>query len=538
MLRKFAVLSLCLLLLLVPGLFSGCGSKTADLEAPPPAESGTGQPGEAAPPKDVPQVVVAGLGRDPGEMYGYGAHPPLTRVLETLIFQDGLKGLLPALATGWEISADNLTWTLFLREGVSFHDGTPFDAVAVVQNLERIAAMSPGRLGALERVEAAGTYEVRVTHKEPFASFLYALAWPGSAMISPAAVDETGKVLEPVGTGPFKRESWEPGEKMTLVRNDLYWGGVPRLERIELKFIPDPTTRMMALEAGEIDMIIDTGGVLPEQVATLKLHPQIEVLTVAGAVPHYLSLNTRKWPLDDVRVRRAIVRALDLESIVRYALEDYGKVMTSMVPYSEQEWLHPEVLFPFNRPREALALLQEAGWQRGADGILQKDGRKLELKFLLSTALVGRFPYQPIAEIVQAQLGELGINVEIEIQEAGLWRETLQKGEAHFSARPWSAICPQSRLHAWLHSAGEQNLAMGIFYHNPTMDRLTEQLLRTTNLEEAVKISYQIQELAAEEVPLIPLYDEVLINAVRKKIKGYKIDPKFNVNWEDIYVDG
>lgn len=536
MLKKLVVLSFCLLL--CAGLLAGCGPKPADVVIPPAAGSSQTQPEQKEEKAQIPQVVVAGLGRDPGEMYGYGAHPSLTRVLETLVSQDAAKGLIPALATRWQTSADNLTWRLFLREGVSFHDGTPFDAAAVVENLERIAAMSPGRFGSLEKVEAVGANEVKVTHSEPFASFLYALAWPGSAMISPAAVDEAGKVLEPVGTGPFKRESWEPGEKMILVRNHLYWGGTPRLEKIELKYIPDPTTRMMALEAGEIDMIIDTGGVLPEQVATLRLHPQIEVLTVAGAVSHYLSLNTRQWPLDDERVRQAVMHAIDLESIVQHVLEGFGKVMTSVVPYSEQEWRHPDVLFNYNDPQKARELLKQAGWQAGADGILQKDGRKFQVKFLLSTALVGRFPYQPIAEIVQAQLGEVGIGVDIEVQETGLWRETLQKGEAGFSIRPWSAICPQSRLYAWLHSAGEQNLAMGMFYHNPEMDRLTETLLRTTDASEAAKIAFQIQELAAREVPLIPLYDEILINAVRKNIQGYKIDPKFKVNWEDIYVDG
>lgn len=512
--KKLVVLSLCLLL--YTGLLSGCGAKPIN--------------------EDIPQLVVAGVGRDPGEAYGYGAHPSLTRVLEPLIFRDAAEGLIPALAIRWEVSADNLTWTLSLREGVKFHDGTPFNAAAVVKNLERIDAMSPGRFGSLEKVEAAGAYVVKVTHSEPFASFLYALAWPGAAMISPAAVDESGKVLEPAGTGPFKRESWEPGKKMTMVRNELYWGGTPRLERIELQVIPDPTTRMMALEAGEIDMIIDTGGVLPEQVVTLRQHPQIEVLTVAGAVPHYLSLNTRAWPLDDLLVRRAIMYAIDPAGIVRHVLEGYGKVMTSVIPYSEQDWLHPDVLFNFNEPLKAGELLQEAGWQEGDDGILQKDGKKLEVKFLLSSALTGRFPYQPIAEIIQAQLGEVGIGVEIEVQEAGLWREILQKGEANLSIRPWAGICPQSRLHVWLHSQGEQNLAMGIFYNNPQVDRLTESLLRTIDKNEAMKISFEIQKIAASDLPIIPLYDEILINAVRKNVKGYIIDPRFKVNWEEIYL--
>ncbi len=528
MLKK--LIALCLCLLLLPGLLWGCAAKPADVETLP-GEENTGQQ------PHVPQELVAGLGRDAGDQYGYGAHPPLTRVLETLVFNDPAQGLIGGLAKNWETSGDSLTWSIYLREGVQFHDGTPFDADAVVKNLWRISEMSPGRFGSLAKLEVVNEHEVKVTHNEPFASFLYALAWPGSAMINPLFVDDDGKVLEPVGTGPYMRDSWLPGEEMVLLRNDQYWGGLPNLEKVVLKFIQDPTTRMMALEAGEIDMIIDTGGVLPEQVPTLQQHPGIELLTVAGAVPHYMSLNTREWPLDDVLVRRAVMHAINLDSIVQYVLEGYGKVMTSVIPYSEQEWLHDGELFTFNDPTRARELLQEAGWNDSGDGTLQKDGKKFQVKFLLSSALVGRWPYQPIAEIMQAQLGEVGIEVEIEIQETGLWQETLKKGEGGFAIRPWSAICPQSRLHAWLHVEGEQNLAMGIFYNNPQVNQLTESLLRTTDEDEAKMISFQIQELVAQDVPIIPMYDEVLINAVRKNIKGYIIDPKFIVNWEDIYVD-
>lgn len=531
MLKK--LITFCLCMLLLPGFLWGCTAKPADVETPP-SEGKTGQETQKL---HVPQELVAGLGRDAGDQYGYGAHPPLTRVLETLVFNDPVQGLIGGLAINWETSADSLTWSIYLREGVQFHDGTPFNAAAVEKNLWRISEMSPGRFGSIAKLEVVNEHEVKVTHSEPFASFLYALAWPGSAMINPRFVDDDGKVLEPVGTGPYIRDSWLPGVEMVLLRNDQYWGGIPHLEKVVLKFIQDPTTRMMALEAGEIDIIIDTGGVLPEQVPTLQQHPEIELLTVAGAVPHYMSLNTREWPLDDVLVRRAVMHAIDLDSIVQYVLEGYGKVMTSVIPYSEQEWLHDAELFTFNDPARARELLREAGWEDSGDGILQKDGKKFQVKFLLSSALVGRWPYQPIAEIMQAQLGEVGIEVEIEIQEAGLWQETLKKGEAGFAIRPWSAICPQSRLHAWLHGEGEQNLAMGIFYNNPQVNQLTERLLRTTDQDEARKISFQIQELVAQDVPIIPMYDEVLINAVRKNIKGYVIDPKFNVNWEDIYVD-
>ena len=525
MYKKSIVVILCFLMF--AGIFAGCAAPQEEAETP------------SGPEPAVPQQVVAGLGRDPGEMYGYGAHPPLTRVLEPLIFQDIELGLKPGLAVGWEPSEDGLSWIIQLREGVQFHDGTPFNAEAAVHNLKRLTEGWPGRFGAVETIEAVDEWQVKITHNEPFAPFLYALAWAGAAMISPAVVDAEGNVAEPVGTGPFMKESWDPGEKMVLVRNEDYWGGTPKLEQITLKYIPDPTTRMMALEAGEIDMIIDTGGVLPEQVPTLRKNEQIEVLTIEGAVPHYLTLNTKKAPLNDLQVRQAVMYALDPQSIIEYALEGFGKTMTSIIPYAEKDWMHPEVLYPFNDPEKAKELLQRAGWEdTNGDGILEKNGQECRVKFLLSSALVGRWPYQPIAEIVQAQLEDVGIEVKIEVVETGLWKETLQKGEADLSIRPWAGISPQSRLHEWLHSEGENTQAMGIFYHNKQIDSLIEKLLQTTAEKEAKEISLEIQKLAAEEVPIIPMYDEVLINAVRKKVKGYELHPWFSVNWEDIYVDG
>lgn len=488
---------------------------------------------------EVLQEVVAGLGRDPGVAYGYGAHPPLTRVLEPLIFRDVKLEHKPGLATSWEVSDDGLTWTIDLRQGVRFHDETPFDAEAVRHNLARVSERWPGRFGLIKSIEAVGEYTVKVIHEEPFVPFLYSLTWPGAAMISPAAIDDEGKVSEPIGTGPFKRVEWVTGEKLVMERNEDYWGGMPKLERVTLKVIPDPTTRIMALEAGEIDMIIDTGGVSPEHVPTLLLHPEIEVLTVPGAVPHYMSFNTARTPFDDVRVRRAVMYAIDPDSIISYALEGFGKVMTSVTPHSEKAWMYPEPLFQFNNPDRARELLWDAGWvDTDGDGIRERDGEDFEVTFLLASGLVGRWPYDTIAEIVQAQLKDVGIRVDIEVVDTGLWREKVRRGEAEISMRPWAAISPQTRLEAWLHSEGTNVLGMGIFYSNQEVDKLIEELMRTTDEKEAKRLAFEIQKIAAQDVPIIPVYDEILINAVRDNIRGYELHPWFVVNWEDIYVAG
>lgn len=471
------------------------------------------------------QSIVAGLGRDPGTAYDYGAHPPLTRVLEPLIFRDLDLGLIPGLARDWEVSDDGLTWRLYLQEDVYFHDGTPFQAQEVVHNLERIQSTWPGRLGPVESIEAVSHTMVVLRHERPFAPFLYTLAWPGAAMISPEAINDQGEVLEPVGTGPYLRVSWRPDEEMVLGRNHDYWGGRPLLEEITLKVIPDPTTRMMALEAGEIHMIIDTGGVLPEQVPTLEMNEEIEILSVAGAVPHYMTFNTKVPPFDRVEVRQAVMRAIDPESIINYTLEGQGKVMTSMIPYSEREWMHPEDLYSFHEPEVAISLLDEAGGIHGEE----------DVTFLLASSLVGRWPYQPIAEIVQYQLLNLGIDVHIKVVETGLFWDILGKGEAHISIRPWAGISPYTRLYDWLHSEGSNTQSMGIFFENQRMDELLEELVHTTDEEQARVLSYQVQELAAEEVPILPIYDEVLINAIQRGVKGYTLHPWFTVNWEEIY---
>ena len=549
MLRKTIGLITCILMLSI--MLSGCvgQQEKVGMESPKEeveqekAEGEFSQEVEQEEAKqkavEVPQEVIAGLGRDAGKMYGYGAHPPLTSVLETLIFKDADLNCIPGLAKSWEVSDDGIIWTIYLREGVKFQDGSIFNAEAVKHNLERVSERWPDLFGSIKSIDVVDKYTIRVEHNEPFAPFIYSLAWPGAAIISPNAIDEEGKVTEPIGTGPFKRVEWVADDKLVLERNEDWWGGMPKLDKITLKCIPDANTRMMALEAGEIDMIIDTGGVLPEQVAMLETHPEIEVLTIDGAVPHYMSLNTNKAPFDDVKVRKAIMYAIDPESIIKYALEGYGKLMTSITPHSEAEWLHADTLFKFNNPDKAKELLEEAGWvDTDDDGILDKNGQKFKVTFLLATGLIGRWPYMTIAEIVQEQLREMGIIVEIKVVETGLWRESLKAGEADMSIRPWAGISPQTRLQAWLHSEGEQNLAMGIFYKNSHIDELIEQAMMTTDNTEARELLFEVQEIAAEEVPVIPIYDEVLINAVRENIKGYKLHPWFFVNWEDIYVTG
>ncbi len=522
---KIAGLAVCLLLLST--MFSGCIGQQAE-EA---------KEGADEPKVEVPQEVIAGLGRDAGGVYG-GAHhhPPLTRLFEMLVTTGFEAEIVPQLATSWEISDDGLTWTFYLREGVKFHDSTPFDAEAAAFALKMHDMRRPGHLGPLASIEAVDEHILQITHTEPFAPLLHQLRWPFFSMASSTAFDEEGRIIDPIGTGPFKEKEWIPDEKLVLVRNEDYWGGVPKLEKITLKHIPDDTTRVMALEAGEIDMIIDVGGVPPEHAKALENNPEIEIVTKPITTVRYLIFNNLKHPFDDVNVRRAVQYGINQGPIIQFVLEGFGVPTGSVVAPSVVDWHNADTItmvkYDFEMARQ---LLKEAGWaDTDGDGVLDKNGEDFKVSLIISP----RWPAPTIAEVIQGQLRELGIIVEIRVLERGTWRDAIRAGEHDMTIHALSFIGPHNALYRSFHSEGDLNLGRGKFYSNPLVNELTELGKRTMDAEERRQYYFEVQKIVADEVPVVPIFAEVMINAVRYNIEGYKPNPWFTVNWEDIYVAG
>jgi len=478
-------------------------------------------------------TIIAGLQRDAGGVYGGSHHlSNLVSVFENLVVYGYESEIVPRLATSWEVSDDGLTWIFHLREGVEFHDGTPFNADAARFALEMHNKKRPGHLGPLSSITAIDEYTLQITHTEPFAALLYELAWPFFSMASPAAFDEEGGIVSAIGTGPFEEEEWIPDEELVLVRNENYWGGMPKPEKIILKDIPDPGTRVVALEAGDIDMIIDTGGVLPQDVPVLEANSEVEVLTEPWPCGYYLSLNCKIPPFNDTEVRRAVPYAIDHETIVEDLLEGYGKVAKSILTSDVADWFYPAFEVEYD-PDVVRQLLEEAGWTDvDDDGVLEKNGEEFKVIFLVSTAS----GQEMVAEVIQGQLQEVGIIVEIQVVDSGVYYEVIKEEEGHhILLLGYPFLGPHNVLYRSFHSTGDWNLR-GMFYSNPQMDELLERGVRTTDHEERVEIYADVQKIVAEDVPIIPLYEGVLINAVRDDIKGYKLHPWFVVNWEDIYV--
>ena len=316
----------------------------------------------------------------------------IAQVFDTLIASDGSNKLFPGLATAWDVAPDGKSVTLKLRSDVGFHDGTPFDAEAVKFTFDTIADPKTASEGAVTQLgpyagtEVIDPHTARVTYSQPFGAALASYAEGTLAPVSPSAVKRLGNqafARAPVGTGPFRFVSWEEGRQVLLERFDQYnWAppynantGRSRVQRVITRFIPDASTRVAALEAGEID-ISDATPILDMKRFNDARGYHTMIGNAAG-IPFGLELNGSRGIFADVRVRRALAMAVD-----RKALSDnlfFGLIDPAYGPLSKDTpgyWAGTEELYKPD-PNAAMALLDQAGWKPGPDGVRVKDGQRL-----------------------------------------------------------------------------------------------------------------------------------------------------------------
>jgi peptide/nickel transport system substrate-binding protein len=336
-------------------------------------------------------------------------------VFESLVSVDPRGAIVPALAERWEISADGLSYTFALHDGVTFHDGAAFDASDVVFSFNR--AMDAGSanhqrqsFAAVEAVEALDPLTVRVTLKQPDAFFLFNMAQATASIVDPASADTNA--TNPVGTGPYRLVGWTRGDRLTLEafpgHRDAASVAIPR---VTFRFVAEPAAAVAALLAGEIDAF--PGIPAPETMAQFEADSRF--ITVVGTTEGevILALNNARPPFDDIRVRRAITHALNRQEIVDGAYYGYGTPIGSFFPPHHQSYVDLTGLYPYD-PEQARALLAEAGVR--------------DLRVTLRTP---PFPYaRRSAEIIQAQLAQVGITVTLEPVEWAFWiAEVFGKGQ-------------------------------------------------------------------------------------------------------------
>ncbi|QGY00258.1 ABC transporter substrate-binding protein [Roseovarius faecimaris] len=320
----------------------------------------------------------------------------------------------PGLAESWEISDDGLTYTFKLHEGVTFHDGTELDASDVKFTLDRARdETSQNAQKALyegiANVEVVDELTVKVTLSAPNGNLLFNLAWGDAVIVAPESIGEIKQM--PVGTGAFKFDDWVQGDRITLVRNEAYWGTAAKLDKVTFKFISDPTAAFAAMMAEDVDVF--GGYPAPENLPQFEADPRFQVLVGSTEGETILSTNNKMPPLDDVRVRQAIAHAIDRQAIIDGAMFGLGTpIGTHFAPHNP-DYVDLTGASAYD-PEKAKALLAEAGLPDG-----------------FSTTL--KLPPPSYArrggEIVAAQLRAVGIDTEISNLEWAQWLEQVFKGK-------------------------------------------------------------------------------------------------------------
>ena len=452
---------------------------------------------------------------------------------DTLITKDLEGAYAPALAQSWEASEDGLTWTFKLKEGITFHDGTPLDAAAVKASLERAVApetASPIAGSLFEPVSDIRVVDpstLSITLKEPFSPFLDNLADPRAAIISASAAQSAGDQFgrAPVLTGPWKVSEWRSGDRITLSRNpDYAWGpdythaGAPYIETLVFRIIPESATQVSAFEAGEVSVLT----VPPTDVERFQQDARFEMLDfLRKGVGLFMEFNVQQAPFDDIKVRTAMNYAIDKDIIIQVALRGLGIPAYGVLPPSIWGyWDGIEQYAPHYDAEKALALFKEAGWEQGSDGTLQKDGKPFA--FTLYTAPIDTWTQS--AQIVQQQLAGLGITMDIQTFEFGTMLDKLKAGEQQADFMGYTYTSPDI-VYLWFNSS---NIGTGLA-HSHFADEKLDGLINTsrTETEDASRLAAyeEIQKDITDEALWVPLWTNENYLALQPDIVDATVHP-------------
>ncbi|MHC1755915.1 MAG: ABC transporter substrate-binding protein [Methanosarcina sp.] len=442
-------------------------------------------------------------------------------VTETLVGANEDFSLKPGLATSWE-QLDENTWEFRLRENVTFHDGSRMTANEVKFTLENVieANQRVASMLKVEYIEAVDNYTLRIKTTEINPILPGILHYPDTAIISPSSFDETGEFITPVGTGPYKFESFDEQTRiLTVVKNENWWGGEVGLDRMILKGIPDPNTRAMAIENGEVDFTVDVPYSETDRIDSID---GITVEKYRTPRVYKLDINLKHEPLEDVRVRQAMSYAIDRSEIVEHVLYNVGEAAAG--PFLPTMVWANKSLTPYTRNLEkADELLTAAGWvDTDGDGIRDKDGKTLKLNLMTYSARPG---LPPMAEAMAAQLREAGIAVETEVMEMGSIDDRKEKGnwDLYLVAQNIAMVPdPEYILSNWYMTNGTDN---GPGYSNSEVDALITEARKITDLEERYKKFNQVEAIVNEEQPMIIVAYYGCAIVKKDSVKGYVFDP-------------
>ncbi|HWL12206.1 MAG TPA: glutathione ABC transporter substrate-binding protein [Ureibacillus sp.] len=466
--------------------------------------------------KDVESLTYASLtdvvGLSPIMTNDAPSSNAIEHVYETLFERDAkTMEIKPVLAESYE-NPDELTWVFKLKQGVKFHDGTDFNAEAVKYTFDKLrdpatAAPRASLLEPVDTITVIDDYTVEIKTKYPYGPFLAALSHSNAAIVSPTADQKQDLMKEPVGTGPFKFVSWTPGDQVVLEANPEYRDGPPAVKKLVLKVVPEMSTAISMLQAGEVQFIDH----LPtEQISRLESMKNVNIEKVDGTPEYYLTFNFSREENQDAEFRKAVASAVDRDAFIS-KLNGLGVRSDSVI--GPKVYGHKE-----SADKAGTAYDLEA-----AKELVKKNGYD-KRPITLLTANRGNFVL--MAEVVQAQLAEAGFDVKIETMEWAAFLDTARAGDYDLTFLSWSNVTADGSelLYPNFHSdnVGSSNRAQ---YNNPEFDKLVDASRTTTDQEERLEILDQANQLMLQDNAVVVMYHDVVTAALSSDLQGLILDP-------------
>lgn len=445
-------------------------------------------------------------------------------IFETLInFGEQDTEIEAGLATEWETSEDGLKHTLKLREGVKFHDGTDFNAEAVVYNFERWKAGNAEQFyyynsqfgDKIDSVVAVDTYTVEFNLNKPIAPFFKNLAMSPFGIASPAAIEKHGEkfIENPVGTGPFVFKEWKRNDRITIEKFADYWQeGLPKLDQVIFRSIPENSARLNALASGEVDLI---DGVNFSDVATIEGNPDLQVFERPTLNVAYLGLTNTRGPLQDKLVRQALNHAVDKKALIEAFYAGAADPAINPMPPVVAGYNDAVEDYPYD-PEKAKELLKEAGYENGFE---------MEL-----WAMPVPRPYMPdgqkVAEALQANFEAIGVKAKIVSYEWGTYLEKANNGEADSFLLGWTGDNGDADNFLYVlldeDAIGSNNYT---YYKNPEVHELLLKAQASSDQAEREELYKQAQVIIKDDAPWIPLVHSRPILAGKAGISNFKPHP-------------
>jgi peptide/nickel transport system substrate-binding protein len=429
-----------------------------------------------------------------------------------------------------------------LKKDVKFHDGNPLNAEAVKFSFDRqmdpkhpfhdtgTFAYAEFTFGPIKTVEVVDQYTVKIKLKEPFAPFLGNMAMHAASIVSPEAVKKYGKdfTKNPVGTGPFKFVSWNPGVEVVLQKNKDYFKGAPSVDKLIFKPIAEAQTRLAELEAGNIDVMVN---IPPDNIKSLKSKDNITMHEQAGMHVWWTAFNTQRKPFDNVKVRQAMNYAINKEAIVDGILQGTGEIANSPLPPSV--WGHnPNVTNYEFDIEKAKALLKEAGYPDG-----------FEVTYWVPESGSGMQQPQAMAAAIQSDLEKIGVKVKIQTLEWGAYLDKVfvpaDKNEMDMHQMSWVGDNGDPDNFLYILFSGKQWPAAGFndaYYQNKEVDTLLDKARTTKDKQERTSMYEKAQELIMADAPWIVLDHEKQIIGTSSRLTGFKLHPTGVFRFSEVTV--